>query len=56
MNRYYSKEMHQIRNWKEDTERTEPANGEVIVREATDEELALFDKFVKEPRKLHTIR
>jgi hypothetical protein len=53
----YSKDTHSIRNWKEDIERTEPkANSEITVRQATPEELEKFAKFVKETKKLHTIR
>ena len=56
MNNYHNKHTMSLRNWNEEIERTEKANGDVTVRQATPEELAKFEKFVKEPKKLHTIR
>ncbi len=56
MNKYYAKEMHQIRNWKDDTERTEMANSEVTVRKATPEEMAKFTNVPKQHMKKPTIR
>jgi hypothetical protein len=56
MKKYYAKEMHQIRNWQEETERTEMANSEVTVRQATPEELAKFEQFPKHMEKKRTVR